>query len=85
MMMLCTFLSLASGLVGERDSSGIYGGIMHYALVIALVGSAMLAFIYFWSKGRLDMDEEPKIQMMNDDEQTKVMCSKDKEDAHGSR
>lgn len=85
MMILYAFSSLAYGLADERDSSGVYGGIMHYALVIALVGSAMLAFIYFWSKGRLDMDEEPKMQMMNDGEQEKVMCSKDKEDAHGSR
>lgn len=51
-----------------RDASGVYGGIFHYALVFALVGSALLAFLYFWSKGRLDMDEEPKIQMMQDDD-----------------
>jgi hypothetical protein len=54
--------------VDIRDASGVYGGIFHYALVFALVGSAFLSFFYFWSKGRLDMDEEPKIQMMRDDE-----------------
>lgn len=56
-----------------RDASGVYGGILHYALVFAMVGGAFLAFLYFWSKGRLDMDEEPKLQMMRDD---------DKEDSH---
>lgn len=54
--------------INIRDASGVYGGIFHYALVFAMVGSALLAFLYFWSKGRLDMDEEPKIQMMRDDE-----------------
>lgn len=53
----------------EVDSSGIYGGIFHYALIFAFVGSAFLAFLYFWSRGRLDMDEEPKLQMMKDNEE----------------
>jgi hypothetical protein len=75
MIKVCAFRVLAAVLAGENDSSGIYGGIMHYALVFALVGSALLAFIYFWSKGRLDMDEEPKMQMMRND---------NKEDGHGS-
>ncbi len=59
---------LAYALAAERDSSGVYGGILHYALVFALVGSAFLAFFYFWSRGRLDMDEEPKLRMMSDEE-----------------
>lgn len=60
---------LAFGLVSGKDDSGIYGGIFHYAMVFAFVGAALLAFLYFWKKGRLDMDEEAKIQMMqNDDE-----------------
>lgn len=50
----------------EKDSSGICGGIYHYSLILAFMGSALLSFVYFWSKGRLDMDETPKIQMMND-------------------
>ena len=37
-------------------------------MVLAFVGSALLVFIYLWRKGRLDMDEEPKFQMMKDDE-----------------
>jgi len=52
----------------ERDTSGICGGIFHYSLILAFMGSALLSFVYFWSKGRLDMDEAPKIQMMTDDE-----------------
>jgi O-antigen/teichoic acid export membrane protein len=50
------------------DGAGIYGSIMHYALVIAFVGSAFLIFLYLWKKGRLDMDEKPKFQMMQDEE-----------------
>lgn len=53
------------------DGVGIYGSIMHYALVIAFVGSAFIVFLYCWHKGRLDMDEEPKYQMMQSDEQEK--------------
>lgn len=50
-----------------HDSFGIQGSLFHFAFVGALVGSAFLLFIYFWMKGRLDMDEEPKIRMMEDD------------------
>lgn len=67
-MMNCFLQILGFALVNERDSSGIYGGILHYSIVFALVGGALLAFLYFWNKGRLDMDEGPKIQMMSDDE-----------------
>lgn len=56
-------------LFSQLDWSGMYGGILHYSLVIAFSGSAFLAFLYFWYKGRLDMDEEPKLQMMRDDDQ----------------
>lgn len=59
---------LAFMMVSEKDASGIYGGIYHYALVFAFVGSALLAFLYFWLKGRLDMDEEPKLQMMREED-----------------
>lgn len=49
------------------DGGGITGEVLHYGFIIALSGSALLAFIYFWSKGRLDLDEEPKYQMMDDE------------------
>lgn len=60
---------LLAFLENEMDWSGIYGGIFHYSMVLAIVGSAFLAFLYFWSKGRLDMDEEPKIKMMQEQEE----------------
>lgn len=62
----CAYL-LAFALVSGRDESGVYGLILHYALVFAIVGSSLLALLYFWSKGRLDMDEEPKLQMMREE------------------
>lgn len=48
------------------DAMGVYGSMLHYALVIAFVGSAMMIFVYLWRKKRLDMDEEPKFQMMQE-------------------
>lgn len=49
------------------DSTGVCGSIVHYSLVIMLVGCSMILFLYLWRKGKLDMDEGPKYQMMNDD------------------
>lgn len=50
------------------DSVGACGTWAHYAFVIAFAGSAFLVFLYLWRKNRLDMDEEPKTKMMEDDE-----------------
>ena len=50
------------------DGMGIYGHFLHYAVVIALVGSAFLLFLYLWKNKRLDIDEEPKFQMMQEEE-----------------
>lgn len=50
------------------DTAGIYGAMFHYALVFFLVGTAFLIFFYLWRKGRLDMDESPKFQMMESEE-----------------
>lgn len=52
------------------DGIGVYGNFLHYAIVIALVGSAFLIFLYLWKKKRLDMDEEPKFQMMQEEKIT---------------
>lgn len=50
------------------DPEGVCGTLLHYSIVIALVGSAFLIFLHLMRKGKLDMDEEPKLQMMlNDD------------------
>lgn len=50
------------------DGIGVYGNFLHYGIVIALVGSAFLIFLYLWKKKRLDLDEGPKFQMMQEDE-----------------
>lgn len=47
---------------------GIYGNFFHYAMVIAMVGSAFLIFLYLWKKNRLDMDEDPKFQMLSEED-----------------
>lgn len=46
------------------DCFGIYGYVLHYSLILFLVGSAFFIFSYLWYKGRLDMDEEPAIEML---------------------
>lgn len=58
------------------DAMGVYGSLLHYSLVIAFVGSAFLLFFYLWKKDRLNMDEEPKFQMMRDEAKG--------EESHGS-
>lgn len=52
------------------DGIGIHGAVFHWAMIIAFTSSALLALIYFWSKGRLDCDETPKFQMMKNDDTT---------------
>ena len=49
------------------DGIGVYCNFFHYAIVISLVGSAFFIFLYLWKKKRLDMDEEPKFQMMQEE------------------
>lgn len=56
------------------DGFGVHGSILHYTLIIAFTLSALLIFIYLWRRGRLDMDEEPKWQMMNTDEDKNERC-----------
>lgn len=50
------------------DGIGVYGNFLHYGLVISLVGSAFLIFLYLWKNKRLDIDEEPKYQMLQEEE-----------------
>lgn len=50
-----------------KDGIGITGTTLHYSLLFALFGSTLLVFLYLLRKGRLDMDEEPKTQMMEDE------------------
>lgn len=61
------------------DIGGVYGSMLHYSLTIAFVGSAFLLFFYFWRKNRLDMDEEPKIAMLNEPDQECVHGDREEE------
>jgi uncharacterized membrane protein len=47
---------------------GQYGSITHYTLVITFVSAAFIIFLYLWKTNKLDMDEEPKLIMMRDEE-----------------
>ena len=49
------------------DATGMTGLIFHYSLLLAMAGSTLLAMFYFWRKGRLDMDEEHKYKMLEND------------------
>ncbi len=61
------------------DGAGAYGGILSYGLTIAVVGSAFLIFLKLWFTDRLDMDEEPKMQMMLHEQEE---SENDKENFH---
>lgn len=47
-----------------RDGIGVYGSIFNYSFLTALFGSTLLVFIYLWRKGLLNMNEDPKYDMM---------------------
>ena len=49
------------------DSFGIYGMATDCALLFFFTGGALILFLYFWWNQRLNMDEEPKFQMMKDE------------------
>lgn len=50
------------------DGWGVTGLLLDYTFMIALSGSTVLLFLYFWKKGRLNFDEGPKYQMLEEDE-----------------
>lgn len=54
-------------LLAVMDGGGVYGYVAVNAMLVALLGSTVLAFLYFWKKGRLDMDEEAKYHPLIDD------------------
>jgi len=51
------------------DNSGTIGGIVQFMYAAALFGSSVLIFLYLWKKGRLDFDQGPANQMLDDDEE----------------
>jgi len=67
-------------LIAIIDGMGLYGHFLHYGIVISLVGSAFLIFLYLWKNKRLDIDEGPKFQMMQEEEiqQGDSGCTKEK-------
>lgn len=54
-------------MLGLIDGEGVYGTFLTYGMTFAFVGGAFIFFVYLWWNGRLDMDEEPKMQMMKAD------------------
>jgi hypothetical protein len=54
-------------LVAVLDGQGMYGALLTYGLTWALMGSSILVFLVLWRRGKLDMDESPKYQMMDQD------------------
>ena len=65
-MKLCTILADSMS-PQQVDAIGVYGGLVHAAMVIFFVGAALIAFIYCWKTGRLGLDEDASIQMMHDE------------------
>lgn len=50
------------------DGIGIYGQVLHWTMIIALMGSAFLAMLYFWKKGLIDWGESSKFEMLQQDD-----------------
>lgn len=59
------------------DGGGVYGNALHYAMVVFFAGTSLILFVYLWTKGKLDMDEAPKFQML---EETDLSTHKEKSD-----
>lgn len=50
------------------DATGFSGELLQGMNGLFFSGGALLVFIYLWGKGRLNWDEDPKIQMMSEDD-----------------
>ncbi len=55
-------------MIAMIDGEGVYGTFLTYGITIFFMGAAFILFVFLWWKGRLDMDEEPKLQMMRPEE-----------------
>lgn len=51
------------------DGWGVMGLALDYAIIFIFSGSAAVLFLYFWKKGRLNFEEDPKYQMLDEDSQ----------------
>lgn len=49
----------------QFDGSGAYGTYMGYGFRFFFGGTALLFFLYLWRRGKLDMDESPKMSMLS--------------------
>ncbi|NGX61673.1 MAG: hypothetical protein K940chlam9_01162 [Chlamydiae bacterium] len=49
------------------DGEGVYGFVLHYALLFAYFGGALLVFLYLLGKKRLDFSEEIKYIVFQED------------------
>ena len=50
------------------DSTGIHGLVMHYALLFAFFGGALISFVVLMCKKRLDLSEDPKYDVFDDEQ-----------------
>ncbi len=50
------------------DGGGVHGYVAFYTMVLFLFGSAVILFSYFYYNKQLDMDEEPKLEMLREEE-----------------
>lgn len=48
------------------DETGLTGSLFHFTFLVALMGSALIVLVALWRHDRLDFDESPKMQMMED-------------------
>lgn len=56
-------------MVEQQDPTGLVGALFHYLLVFVLVGGALLTFLYLSVTHRLFLDEDPKLQMLQEEGQ----------------
>ncbi|MBB64397.1 MAG: hypothetical protein CMO81_04980 [Waddliaceae bacterium] len=67
MKQIDTLIDPILSVIDVSDVTGFSGAILHFSLLLALVGSTLLVFLYLWKNKRLDMDEDPKYQMLRGD------------------
>lgn len=51
-----------------RDSFGLMGLIVDYAMIFFFTGSAALLFFYLWRKGKLNFEETPKYEIFDEED-----------------
>lgn len=59
-------------LLFSLDGAGFLGSVAIFAIMLAFFGTALITFLYFWWKGRLDMDDEPARRMLDDNDKGKI-------------